>query len=208
MIDSQSLLIRTERERLGVDGLERRAVATVLRTEQSAADRFLVGHASVFGVRTTIGNSFHEIVDPHAFDQTLADRDDVRALFNHDPSWILARTKSGTLSLSTDTIGLLYKAKMNLRSPQHVTVMEALDRGDVDQSSFGFQVREDRWEDNGGDLPTRTILNAKLWDVSPVTYAAYPSADSGLRDQRNLWLELNDYENSRIQKELLNGTFT
>lgn len=149
------------------------------------------GYAAVFGKESeNLGSSeyqFREIIEPGAFSDVLAD--DVRALLNHDPNFILARSKAGegTLRIGEDATGLWYE----FEAPDTQAgrdLMESLRRGDIDQSSFSFTVAKDgqRWEEKQeGDGPTfikRTITKvARLFDVSPVTYPAYPDASVALR---------------------------
>lgn len=136
---------------------------------------------------------FEERVAKGAFDEVL--KDDVRALFNHDPNLVLARTKSKTLELSTDKYGnLMYRYKTPNRS-YAVDLEDAIKSGDVDQSSFAFRVKEEKWEwkDDNNDLKKdrRTILKMeKLYDVSPVTYPASPSTKVAARS-------IDDHEKER-----------
>ena len=61
-------------------------------------------------------------------------------------------------------------------------LMVSIERGDVTQSSFGFIVDRDRWEEDDEGRVIRTIETFRqLLDVSPVTFPAYPEADVGLR---------------------------
>lgn len=130
---------------------------------------------------------FIEIIEPGAFDGVL--NDDVRALFNHDPNAILARSKDGqgTLKLEVDEIGLRYEfeAPDTQAGRDLVTSMR---RGDIDGSSFGFTVAKggDKWESRrdgeGPEINVRTITKiARLGDVSPVTYPAYPDTSAAVR---------------------------
>lgn len=145
------------------------------------------GHAAVFDSRTYIGRApygFYETVDRAAFDDVL--EDDVRFLVNHDPNLLLARTTSGTLRLSTDKVGLVSEADMAPVSyARDLGIL--LDRGDISQMSFAFEVGEDHWEDVEDDDGNfvgelRTILRFKrLYDVSVVTYPAYAETDAALR---------------------------
>lgn len=149
------------------------------------------GYAAKFNSRSeNLGGSshqFYEILKPGAFDDVL--NDDVRALLNHDPSAILARSKNGagTLSIGVDETGLWYE--FEAPDTQHGRdLMTSLKRGDIDQSSFSFTVEKDgeSWESRqDGDGPmvhTRTISRvSRLYDVSPVTYPAYPDATVALR---------------------------
>jgi uncharacterized protein len=142
----------------------------------------IVGYASVFApaFKSQDMGGWVEEIDRHAFDDCLATNPDVRALFNHDQNWVLGRTKSGTLKLSVDSVGLRYEITPNLESTQSNDVLAALKRGDIDQSSFAMVCKEDDWRiEDGGVI--RRVLQADLYDVSPVTYPAYPDATSGLR---------------------------
>jgi uncharacterized protein len=133
------------------------------------------------------GRQFIEVISRGAFDEVLGD--DVRALFNHDPNQILARSKNGagTLTLGTDETGLFYE----FEAPDTQAgrdLMENIRLGNVDQSSFGFSVRKEdqKWDErqteSGESLLIRTIHKvARLFDVSPVTYPAYPDATVALR---------------------------
>lgn len=169
--------------------IERRIVAGQLQTRAAAEGetRTLSGLAAVFGRETVIGSWFREVIAPGAFTESIA-QDDVRALFNHDPNLVLGRNTSGTLTLSEDEDGLRYDV-----TPPDTTyardLMVVVDRGDVSQSSFGFEVPDDgdEWnydETKEGKLPLRTITKARLWDVSPVTYPAYTDTTVSARAQQ------------------------
>ncbi|MEJ7763876.1 MAG: HK97 family phage prohead protease [Acidimicrobiales bacterium] len=140
------------------------------------------GHAAMFGKRTWIGPKrcgFWEVVGDDAFTKTLGEAD-VRFLINHDPNLLLARNKAGTLRLSEDGKGLATDADMAPVSyAQDLAVL--LERGDISQMSFAFEVVKDSWEelDDGNEL--RTLDEVRLWDVSVVTYPAYEDTDAGLR---------------------------
>ena len=141
------------------------------RAEPDGAPTTLQGYAALFDTPTTVG-SFVEVIDRGAFDDALGD--DVRVLFNHDPSLILGRTKSGTASIAVDAAGLRYQVTP---PPTQVgrDVLALVERGDVDGSSFAFRVLADRWEPapTATDLPVRHVEKVRLIDVSPVTHPAY-----------------------------------
>jgi hypothetical protein len=62
--------------------------------------------------------------------------------------------------------------------------MVSIRRGDITEQSFGFTIKSDKWEnlDNESKMATRTILEVdRLYDVSPVTYAAYPDTSVAVR---------------------------
>ena len=152
----------------------------------NAESRRVEGYAAVFGSESEELGWFVEEIAPGAFDDVLSD--DVRALYNHDENLILARTASGTLELSIDERGLRYAFDAPNTTAGN-DLLESIKRGDISQSSFGFRVKEDKWEDmemeqNGKKWfkTKRTIMKVeRLFDVSPVTFPAYPDTDVARR---------------------------
>ena len=159
---------------------ERRTLAHPIEVRADDDGPRLVGYAAVYGQVTEIAGYFREQIAAGAFDEAIG-RDDVRALFNHSPDLILGRTAAGTLHLSTDGTGLRYEVQINEADPQAVGVLARVKRGDVDGSSFAFQVDDDEWEYPKGQLPLRTIRKVHLYDVSPVTYPAYAQTSVSAR---------------------------
>lgn len=161
---------------------ERRLVTCALELRKAADGRpVLEGYAAVFDSRSENLGGFYEVVGESAFTKTLKDGADVRALLNHDPNFILGRSTSGTLRMATDSKGLHYEVDLGEQSYARDLAM-SLERGDITQSSFGFRALKDDWiedPENPG-LALRTLLEVRLFDVSPVTYPAYPEATSGL----------------------------
>lgn len=153
-----------------------------LRARGSDPLRFQ-GHAAVFGQRSWIGPpgiGFWEQVSPGAFSRAV-NEDDVRFLFNHDESKVLARTAAGTMTLREDRSGLVVEADMAPTS-YAADLAVLLERGDVSQMSFGFSVAKESWEtlDDGSEL--RTIEQVEpLYDVSAVTFPAYEGTDAAMR---------------------------
>lgn len=141
----------------------------------------IVGHAAKFGVLSQDLGGFREKLDPNCFDKCLASNPDIRCLFNHDTKQPpLGRTTSGTLRLKTDSVGLWYEcdAADNQMTRDIITSME---RGDISQSSFGFICNSDSWQQDANGNVIRTVLEAELFDVSPVNFGAYTQATSGVR---------------------------
>lgn len=150
------------------------------KSELAAEERNVTGYGSVFSSQSEDLGGFREIIAEGAFDGRL--NDDVRALFNHDPNFVLGRTKSGTLSLSVDKNGLKYDVDFPDTTIAS-DLLTSIKRGDVDQSSFAFTVDQDGQEFTEVDgVIIRTITKVtRLYDVSPVTYPAYPDATVGAR---------------------------
>jgi len=138
----------------------------------------ICGYAAVFN-RDSSDMGFIEQVDPRAFDKTVKEAD-VRALGNHDADWLLGRTKSGTLRLSTDTVGLWYEVDVNESDPDGQRAIEKIRRRDLDGSSFSFVAIRDEW-DWQSNPPRRRLLECGLVDVGPVVFPAYPDATAAAR---------------------------
>lgn len=111
---------------------------------------------------------WNEVMAEGSWDRTLAEQDDIRLLLNHE-GMPLARTKSGTLTLISDDLGLLVEASLDVASPLVAQVRSAMERGDLDQMSCAFVVLRQEWSP---DFDTRRILEVKGFDVSVVTYPA------------------------------------
>lgn len=137
------------------------------------------GTAAVFNSLSEEIFGFREQIAPGAFDKALA-QSDVRALFNHDPNYVLGRVKAGTMRAWVDASGLRYE--IDELPTSRADVAEAIQRGDVDGNSFAFTVAEDAWEYKADGTAIRTITEfEELFDVGPVTYPAYPATKVSAR---------------------------
>lgn len=148
----------------GPSQLERRAAALEIR----AAGRRLEGYAAVFGTEAKIGD-FSETIKPGAFAASLKSSADVLALVDHNPSAVLARTRSGTLRLVEDTKGLAFDLDLPGTQAAH-DVLALAERGDLGGMSFGFLVP------NGGDTwhgNARELWRVDLVEISVVS--AWPA---------------------------------
>tara|TARA_R100000808_G_scaffold5235_1_gene16072 strand:- start:7366 stop:7989 length:624 start_codon:yes stop_codon:yes gene_type:complete len=159
----------------------------------------LEGYAAVFDEPSQpIGGFFVEHIEPGAFSRALTTAPDVRALVDHDPSRILGRTTSGTLSLKEDRHGLL----ATIQPPDTSTgrdIVESVRRGDVSQMSFAFGVAEggQRWESRE-DGDHRFLSDLDLFDVSVVTYPAYESTEVSTRTLE----EWNTHQGHRMNAQV------
>jgi HK97 family phage prohead protease len=140
----------------------------------------IAGHAAVFNQLSDDLGGFREQIAPGAFADTIG-QDDIRALWNHDPNYPLARNKSGTLRLHEDSTGLAIEADL-VDEPFERSLIKKIERGDVSQMSFGFMVPPDgdAWRFQSEGL-VRTLNKVQLFDVSPVVYPAYPQTDVNAR---------------------------
>lgn len=162
---------------------ERRYTAGEVRLAEKdrGGGQMVAGYAARFGELSDDLGGFYEIIEPGFFDGVLDD--DVRALWQHDARYVFGRTKARTLILRADEQGLWYAAD----PPQAGWAQDALEsirRGDVTQSSFGFSVAEDAWEKLADGTVVRRLVRASaLYDVSPVTFPAYPTTSATARDK-------------------------
>lgn len=140
----------------------------------------LVGHAAVFNSLSEDLGGWREKIAPGTFAESIK-TSDIRALFNHNPEKILGRNTAGTLKLSEDNVGLLAEYDIPDTTDGR-DLLVSVKRGDITQQSFGFVVLPGgaKWQMEDGGL-VRTLTNVELFDVSPVTYPAYPTTDIAAR---------------------------
>jgi len=158
----------------------------------------LVGHAALFDSLSEDLGGFREKIDSGAFRKTIR-KADVRALFNHDSNYVLGRTASGTLTLKEDNDGL----RMENEPPDTQWARDlrvSIERGDINQMSFGFRTVSDRWETKGKES-IRTIEEVELVDVSVVTYPAYADTRVALRSFEEWQKELQAETSLENEKE-------
>jgi len=173
--------------------IEKRAVARTfeLRTsDEEAAPVIVEGYASVFDAEYDLG-PFIEKVNRSAFNRTLSAEPDVRLLVDHEGQ-PLARTKSGTLLLTVDEVGLHMRAELDTSDPDVQRLLPKMRRGDLDQMSFAFRVAANGSEwDYTGDKAVRTLVDVSLngGDVSIVTYPASEATSASVREARALFVE-------------------
>ena len=163
-----------------IPNIERRSFPVKeMRASDDPDSRVVTGHAAVFDTLSNEMWEMKERIAPGAFTESIK-VDDVRALWNHNPENVLARTKSGTLKLNEDDVGLAFE--MDVAETQAGNdLLVSLRRGDVDEMSFGFITLEDEWTQEPEQLAIRTLKKVRLMDVSPVTFPAYPDTDVATR---------------------------
>jgi len=164
-------------------------------------ERKMTGHAAVFGEATEICGCFREQIEPGAFKKSIKD-DDVRALFNHNPDYVLGRNTAGTLRMKEDEQGL----RVEIDPPDTQIARDlstSIERGDISQMSFAFQVLEEEWirGESAKQLDLWKIKKVRLYDVSPVTFPAYEGTDIAMRSHE-AWKKSQDKqeEEPRIEQ--------
>jgi uncharacterized protein len=159
---------------------------TKLKTRDATEDTpsVITGYAAVFNSPTTIGDWFTEIIAPGAFSRSLSENGDIRALFNHNWDNVLGRTKSGTLKLEEDELGLKFEIELP-KTTLARDLAESMERGDINQCSFGFWVTEETW-DYSVEPYVRTVNQVELFEVSVVSIPAYDDTEASLVRSKEL----------------------
>jgi HK97 family phage prohead protease len=151
--------------------------AVIAQSRQKTDTRnSIFGYAAKFSRESQNLGGFTEVIQKGAFSEVLKNGCDCRALYNHDPNFLLGRTKSGTLRLSEDSIGLRFTCDLIPDDPIADGVMRRILRGDISGCSFQFCVETDRWvfAKRPGEIDRREILKiGQLLDICPCVFPAY-----------------------------------
>ena len=159
---------------------EVRTVRTEFQTrEEDGGERHLAGYFAVFGSDYEIAPGMTESIAPGAFSRTISW--DVRALTNHDTTLVLGRTKAHTLELREDAHGLFADILINPNDQDAVNTWERVQRGDVDQCSFGFEIVDEESEYRDDGSVHWTIKDVNLFEVSVCTFPAYKETNVAAR---------------------------
>jgi hypothetical protein len=169
---------------------ECRLRAAEIRHEQLAGRRCLRGYAAIYNVLSDDLGGWRERIMPGAFTRALEENQDVRHLVNHNVNLVLGRTKTGTTTLRQDAKGLAFETWLGNRT-YDLDLAESVGRGDVDAMSFGFVARRENWTaervpDSEERIEVRELCDLDLFDISTVTYPAYPATSAGI-DSRALF---------------------
>lgn len=139
----------------------------------------IAGYAAVFDQPSVmIWGMFRERIQKGAFAASL--NDDVRALWNHNADFPIGRVKNGSLRLSEDDTGLAFEIDPP-KTQMATDFAETIRQGYVDAMSFGFSVLDETWDEDEDGQAIRTLLKVKLYEVSPVTFPAYPQTSAEVR---------------------------
>jgi HK97 family phage prohead protease len=183
-----------------------RCVAQQFQTRSANDDLFIEGYFSVFNSEYPLWEGASEIVKPGAFTNSVSG--DVRALINHDSSLVLGRTKAGTLTLRQDERGLWGSIRINRDDVDAMNLYARVQRGDVDQCSFGFDIKRETFVDLGDGKCRWEIEEVDpLYEVSVCTFPAYTETSVSARKQDLAEIEKRRAEAWRSNmKKKLGGT--
>lgn len=171
------------------DTLELRA------NEGDGTGRILAGHGAVYDKLSDDLGGFRELFRPGSLSDTIR-RDDIRSLFNHNPSFILGRKRAKTLMLEEDASGVFYE--VTLPDTSYARDLEvSVERRDITGCSIMFRVvnpgKDELWYVDSKEVDRvdafmamwdgrkhkieRHVLKARLAEIGPVTFPAYPQTN-------------------------------
>lgn len=178
-----------------------------LNANNEAAEKIISGYFIVFNSETELYEGCFEEIAPESFDNV--DLSDVRALIDHETSKVLGRTKPGTLTLSVDAKGVYGEIKVNENDTEAMNLYSRVQRGDVDQCSFGFNILDEAMETRDDGSYKFTIKAIELFEVSVVTFPAYADTAVEARSKQIENMEKREFlaKKSKLE-EKLNGLKT
>ena len=157
-----------------------RTIASEFKTRESGEEKRIEGYFAVFNSNYEIMSGMSESIAPGAFADTLGG--DIRALIDHETMYVLGRNKAGTLELREDAHGLWGSILLNPNDQDAMNLYARVQRGDVDQCSFGFDILEESEVREGANVHW-TIEKVKLYEVSCCTFPAYAETSIQARKQ-------------------------
>lgn len=149
------------------------------QTREDDNDLYIEGYFSVFNSPYVLAEGLTETIAPGAFSETLGG--DIRALTNHDTTLVLGRCKAGTLSLREDSRGLWGSVRINREDQDAMNLYRRVQRGDVDQCSFGFYILDEERIVREDGTVEYIIKKVRLLEVSVVTFPAYEETSVSAR---------------------------
>lgn len=156
-----------------------RSLPTEFKTRKDGEELSIEGYFAVFNSVYEIAPGMSESIAPGAFDETLSG--DIRALINHDTTLVLGRTKANTLQLRVDSHGLWGHIDINPNDSDAMNLYSRVQRGDVNQCSFGFDILSEETDFREDGSVHWTIEKVELYEVSPCTFPAYKETNISAR---------------------------
>lgn len=182
-----------------------RSAPTKFQTREDGEALRIEGYFAVFNSNYEIAQGMSESIAPGAFSNSIAG--DIRALINHDTTLVLGRTKAGTFELREDSHGLWGSVKINPNDGDAMNLYERVKRGDVDQCSFGFNIREEETEFlENGDVHW-TIKDVELFECSVCTFPAYEETNVSARQKTRDEIQKREADawRGKMKERLKNG---
>lgn len=168
-----------------------RTCLTNFKTREDGEELRIEGYFSVFNSNYELWPGATESVAPGAFSETLG-VDDIRALIDHETMYVLGRNVVQTLELREDDYGLWGGIMINPNDQDAMNLYARVQRGDVNQCSFGFDILEEETDFRDDGSVHWTIKKVKLYEVSICTFPAYKETEVEARKK--------DFEQIRQRK--------
>ena len=181
-------------------GRQYRYLPVTMQARHEDSGPVLACYFAVFNTPTELWPGTIEQIAPGAFASSLSG--DVRALVDHETRLVLGRTTAGTLTLREDATGLYGEIKINEQDSDAMNLYARVQRGDVSQCSFGFDIVAEDYVVAPDGTCTWTIRDLVLYEVSVVTFPAY-SATSAMARNDGGYDSLKTIRLKRRKKELL-----
>ena len=160
-----------------------RSLPQNFKTRDADGKLYIEGYFAVFDSPYPLWDGAEEVVKPGAFEGVLTQ--DVRALVNHDTTLVMGRTTAGTLLLKQDATGLWGEIKVNRDDTDAMNLYARVQRGDVSQCSFGFDIERETFVDLGDGRCRWEIEKVNpLYEVSVCTFPAYEATSVSARKQQ------------------------
>lgn len=174
-----------------------RSTASKFETRDEGGELKIEGYFAVFNSNYQIFDDLSESVAPGAFDDTLGD--DIRALINHDTSLVLGRNTAHTLELRQDEHGLWGSITINPNDQDAMNLYARVQRGDVDQCSFGFDILSEDYDVRDDGSVHWTIKKVRLYEVSVCTFPAYEETNVKARSAQRDEIKKRSLEAWKVQ---------
>ncbi|HEM4055194.1 TPA: HK97 family phage prohead protease [Streptococcus suis] len=180
----------------------------VREQQEGQQEKVIEGYFAVYGSETELWPGAFEEIRIGAFDDTLDN--DIRALINHNTELVLGRNKAGTLTLKVDDKGLWARVIINEQDTDALNLYARVQRGDVDQCSFGFNIVEESTEFREDGTVKWTIEKIDLHEVSIVTFPAYEATgvQARKRDFENLQNRTLEVRKQQLKEKLTHAKTT
>jgi hypothetical protein len=151
-------------------------------------DNTFEGYASVF--RNV--DSYNDVIEPGAFTKTIQEAKRVKVLWQHDPMQPIGKPEV----MQEDNHGLYVKARIS-KTPKGLEAMQLIRDGVIDEMSIGYNTIKEDWDAAKG---VRIIKELKLWEFSPVTFAANDQAViTGAKNFNPMLVKMQDWINNELK---------
>lgn len=169
-------------EKTRADIRQVRSIASNFKTREDGEEKRIEGYFAVFNSIYEIAPGMTESIAPGAFSETLDG--DIRALTDHETMYVLGRNGASTLVLREDDIGLWGSILINPNDQDAMNLYARVERKDVNQCSFGFDILSEETDFREDGSVHWTITSVKLYEVSVCTFPAYAETSVEARKEQ------------------------